>query len=153
IFAPTRCGVEPVVETIVTSAAASPRSSASATAAKTSWFTVADYTRLPMQVADRRRLGARQERFVEGLGAGGRGEVAGQRIDRHERDALRHVERLTGVAGQGALHELRPDRQRRLRAAEADRLVVVEADPHDRQQLRREADEPGVAQIVRRARL
>ena len=47
----------------------------------------------------------------------------------------------------------RPDRQRRLRAAEAERLVVVEADPDDRQQLRREADEPGVAQVVGRAGL
>ena len=46
-----------------------------------------------------------------------------------------------------------PDRQRRLRAAQADRLVVVEADPDDRQQLRREADEPGVAQVVGRAGL
>ena len=38
ILAPMRCGVEPVVATIVTSAAGSPRSSASATAANTSWF-------------------------------------------------------------------------------------------------------------------
>ena len=29
-----------------------------------------------------------------------------------------------------------------------ERLVVVEPDPDDRQQLRREADKPGVAQIV-----
>ena len=34
-----------------------------------------------------------------------------------------------------------------------ERLVVVEPDPDHRQQLRREADEPGVAQIVGRARL
>src|SRR5215467_13029788 len=39
ILAPTRWGVEPRADTIVTSAAGSPRSSASATAAKTSWFT------------------------------------------------------------------------------------------------------------------
>ena len=38
------------------------------------------------------------------------------------------------AAGQRALHERRPDRQRRLRAAEAERLVVVEADPHHGQQ-------------------
>jgi hypothetical protein len=38
ILAPTRCGVEPVVDTIVTRAAGSPRSRASATAAKTSRF-------------------------------------------------------------------------------------------------------------------
>src|SRR4051812_5078275 len=41
ILAPTRCGVDPVVETMVTSAAGSPRSSASVTAEKTSWFTEA----------------------------------------------------------------------------------------------------------------
>jgi hypothetical protein len=39
IFAPTRCGVEPVDAVIVTSATSSPRWSASASAAKTSWFT------------------------------------------------------------------------------------------------------------------
>ena len=62
-------------------------------------------------------------------------------------------ERHVRMAGQRAHHERRPDRQRRLRAAQAERLVVVEADPDDRQQLRREADEPGVAQIVGRAGL
>src|SRR5207253_8453825 len=39
----TRCGVEPCVATMVTSAAASPRSSASATAANTSRFTLQLY--------------------------------------------------------------------------------------------------------------
>jgi hypothetical protein len=38
IFAPTRCGVEPVEEVIVTSATSSPRWSASDSAANTSWF-------------------------------------------------------------------------------------------------------------------
>src|ERR1051325_9801654 len=47
IFAPTRCGVDPVVDTIVTSAADSPRSSASATAANTSWFIWRDYDTPP----------------------------------------------------------------------------------------------------------
>src|SRR6185312_15502434 len=45
ILAPTRWGVDPVVDTIVTSAAGSPRSSASATAAKTSRFISVDYMR------------------------------------------------------------------------------------------------------------
>ena len=57
IFAPTRCGVEPVVDTIVTSAAGSPRSSASATAAKTSWFICCDYTRVGS--AGQREVGGR----------------------------------------------------------------------------------------------
>src|SRR4051812_1782316 len=55
IFAPTRWGVEPVVETIVTSAAGSPRSSAAATAAKTSRFTRDDYT--GQEGRERRRAG------------------------------------------------------------------------------------------------
>jgi hypothetical protein len=38
IFAPARCGVEPLARTTVTSAAASPRASASAAAARTSSF-------------------------------------------------------------------------------------------------------------------
>src|SRR5437773_4197217 len=45
ILAPTRWGVDPVVDTIVTSAAGSPRSSASETAAKTSRFISDDYMR------------------------------------------------------------------------------------------------------------
>src|SRR5689334_2355367 len=44
IFAPTRCGVDPVVDTIVTSAAGSPFAIASDTAAKTSLFISRDYT-------------------------------------------------------------------------------------------------------------
>src|SRR5689334_24262865 len=38
IFAPVRCGVDPVERTIVTSAAGSPRSSAAAAAGRTSSF-------------------------------------------------------------------------------------------------------------------
>ena len=53
-----------------------------------------------------------------------------------------------GLPGERRLHELGPDGQRRPAAAEAQRLVVVEAHPDDGQQLRREADEPGVAQVV-----
>src|SRR5688572_31148052 len=39
IFAPTRCGVEPLARTIVTSALGSPRSSAAAAAGRTASFT------------------------------------------------------------------------------------------------------------------
>ena len=72
-------------------------------------------------------------------------------IDIDEDDALGRFERRAGAAAERAHHELRPDRQRRLRAAQAERLIVVESDPDDGQQLRREADEPRVAQIVGRA--
>ena len=46
--------------------------------------------------------------------------------------AVGHVERLVGAAGQRPRHERRPDRQRRLGAAQAERLVVVEARPRRR---------------------
>ena len=46
-----------------------------------------------------------------------------------------------------------PDRKRGLRAAQPDRLIVVEADPDHGQQFRREADEPRVALVVGRAGL
>src|SRR6185436_7333318 len=51
IFAPTRCGVDPVVETMVTRAAGSPRSSAAATAAKTSRFIFRKYSAAPCWMA------------------------------------------------------------------------------------------------------
>src|SRR5437763_16146676 len=124
IFAPTRCGVEPVVDTIVTSAAGSPFSRASETAAKTSWFTDSDYSEAlpscragrsrpcgpggPVDLARVRRLGARDERFVDDLRARRRREFAALRADRDEADAVGHVERHAALAGGGGLHELRP---------------------------------------------
>src|SRR4051812_40163777 len=93
IFAPTRCAVDPVVATIVTSAAGSPRSSASATAAKTSRFICVDYTVRPgrppdlsMQIAGLARFGAGEERLVDHLGAVRAGELASLGVDVHEGD-------------------------------------------------------------------
>src|SRR5437899_1528726 len=60
IFAPVRCGVEPLERTIVTSAAGSPRSSAAAAAGRTSSFTRAPRSdqdfdlRLLLQAVDER---------------------------------------------------------------------------------------------------
>src|SRR6187200_119715 len=108
IFAPTRCGVEPVVEMMVTSAAGSPRSSASATAANTSRFTLCrlyvgrvllDAPASAMQIALLGGFGSSQERFPEAFRAVRRDEFARLRIDVREGDALRHVERDTGPAG------------------------------------------------------
>src|SRR4051794_17494364 len=107
IFAPTRWGVEPTVETIVTSAAASPRSSAAATAAKTSWFIDRDYSdtlgfsraSVSVHIARGERLGAGQERFTDHPRAERAGEFAGVRIDLDPVDALGHVEGDAGVAG------------------------------------------------------
>src|SRR5215831_1892520 len=176
ILAPTRCGVEPRAEMIVTSAAGSPRSSASATAAKTSWFTDAiiragwaggagragreeipsSEPRVPspeprasmVQVADFLRLGAGEERGAGDAGARWRGQPARREVDVHERDALGHLELDVAAAGERSRHELGPDRQCGLGAGEAERLVVVESYPDHREQLRREADEPCVALIV-----
>ena len=52
-----------------------------------------------------------------------------------------------------AVHVARPDRQAGVAAGEAHAVPVVEADPHQRQDARRVADEPGVAIVVRRAGL
>ena len=100
------------------------------------------------------RLGAREEGLAEDARAARRGELAGVAVDVDEGDALRRVERRCSARPASA-RDMNggPDRQRRLRAAQAERLVVVEPDPDHRQQLRREADEPGVAQVVGRAGL
>src|SRR5947209_16258931 len=93
ILAPTRCGVDPVVETIVTSAAGSPRSSASATAAKTSWFTWELYGPLVLvHVAGDHRLGSRNEGLANHLRTVRARELAGVRIDLDVIDALCRVE-------------------------------------------------------------
>src|SRR5262245_42281135 len=99
------------------------------------------------------RLRAREEALAEDLRARRGRELAGLFVDVDEDDAVRDVEGARGLAGRSAGHERRPDRERGLRAAEADRLVVVEADPHDREEVRREADEPGITQVVGRAGL
>ena len=107
-----------------------------------------------MQLADLGRLGAGEERLAED--ARDSPGAAILPVSRSMSTKMMPSGALNvdvGVAGQGAGHERGPDRQRRLRAAQAERLVVVHADPDDRQQLGREADEPGVAQIVGRSRL
>src|SRR6186713_674072 len=91
IFAPTRCGVEPVVETMVTSAAGSPRSSASETAANTSRFTLV-IIESAMEIAHLSRLCSTQEGFLEAFRAARRHQLAGVRIDVREGDAFWHVE-------------------------------------------------------------
>ena len=62
---------------------------------------------------------------------------------------------FVGTAGHRLGHEVGPDGRRRLaaRLAAPELLHVVEADPDRGQQVGREADEPGVALVVRRAGL
>src|SRR5207249_1544897 len=76
------------------------------------------------------------------------GPLAARRIDLGSLDARRHEERRARLPGRGRLHEVDPYRKRGLRSRKPERVVVVEADPDDHQQIRREADEPGVASIV-----
>src|SRR5262245_57746272 len=95
------------------------------------------------------RLGAWEEALPEHFGAGRRGELARFLVDVHEDDTLGRLEGLARVACESARHEGGPDWQRGLRAAEADGLVVVEANPDHCEEFRREAHEPGVAEVVR----
>src|SRR5207249_6371036 len=106
-----------------------------------------------MNLARLGRLRPSDERFAERLRTRGTGELAAFRADLDEADVLGDIERDAGPAGERALHELRPDRQRRLRAAQADGLIVVEAHPHHREELASEDRGPRVANVDARARL
>src|SRR5688572_27418555 len=159
ILAPTRCGVEPFDDTIVTSAASSPRESASPSAAKTSWF-ISRSIQYPVarsqknscwllasgywlletvQFTDTERFSTRQKCFIRHTWTRGCGDLAGIAIDLDERHTLRRIERGAAAPGQRVLHERRPDRQRRLRPAQAKRLIVVKTHPHHGQELGRKA--------------
>src|SRR5437867_2846540 len=86
------------------------------------------------------RFGAGDEGLVVDARAGGERQLARVAIDLREGDALGNLEGDARAAGERGLHEVGPDGERRLRAGERDRLVVVEADPDHREQLRCEAD-------------
>src|SRR5438874_6886742 len=101
-----------------------------------------------MNRAGFRRLGAGEKRFAIDIRAVRRRELARVLVDVDEYDAFGNVEGLAGVARECARHELRPDRKRGLRAAQTDGLVVIQPDPHNRQQFGRKADEPGISKIV-----
>src|SRR4029079_18328540 len=103
--------------------------------------------RSAVEVAHVVRFGAREERLADHFRAVRPGQFAGFAIDVHEGDAGRRLEWNAGVAGERRPHALGPDPQGRARGAQADRLVVIESDPDHREQLRREANEPGVAQV------
>ena len=106
-----------------------------------------------VQLADFGRLGARQERFLEDAR-----DSPGRRSCRYRGRCRR------SVMPSGALNVTlaRPASARVMNAVQIGsaacvplrptRLVVVQADPDHRQQLGREADEPGIAEIVGRAR-
>ena len=83
------------------------------------------------------------------------GEQARLAIDAREHDPLRHGEIAHRIRRRRRLHELDPDRQRGARAglAPAEEAALVVADPHAGDDVRREAHEPGVGLLVRRAGL
>ena len=105
-----------------------------------------------MRLAAVARLSAGQERRIDDARTERRGQLARLVVNLGPADSFGRFERHAATACEGALHELSPNRQRCLCAGQADQLVVVEPDPDDRQQFRGEADEPGIAQIVGRAR-
>src|SRR5882724_8565244 len=80
---------------------------------------------------------------------------AGIRRNAQRHEAIGHWPFLLRYALQRLAHELDPDRQRRLRAllGLAERALLIEADPHGADEILREAVEPGVLRLVRRARL
>src|SRR5262249_44677042 len=92
-------------------------------------------TSVDVQLTDLGGLGACQKRFVEHARAVRRGQLAGIAIDVREGDAVRRLEADALMAGKRADHEGRPDGKRRLRSAEPERLVVVEAHPDDGEEL------------------
>ena len=103
ILAPTRCGVEPVVETMVTSAAGSPALERLGDGGEDFLVHLALYAIMDQSRGDRRpaappsrqapaseadgrsqswvRLGAGQERLRDGARAAGAGELAGVGVD------------------------------------------------------------------------
>ena len=172
----------PVRGTMVTSATASPRASAAVRAARTASMgnytrsctghesrsdehgaerrspcdraprpVIYD---LPVHVAHLGRFGAAQERLLEQrAGSSGPASLPVSRSMSTQMMPGGSAKGRFGWPASARHHERRPDGQRRLRAAQAERLVVVEAHPDHGQQLRREADEPRVAQVVGGARL
>src|SRR5207244_1346818 len=108
----------------------------------------------PRLLPDRTWLRSRDEGFVQrARQIGGR---AGVLVDRHEHDVAGRLEgwRIGAIADPG-LEDVDPDRQRRFGAghALAEWLFLVVADPHAERDVRIEADEPGVAEVVGRGRL
>src|SRR6185369_15586583 len=70
-----------------------------------------------------------------------------------DRDAGRNRKAVVRRIGERLPHEIGPDRKRRLGAGKTHARVVVEADPDRSFEHRREADEPRVLVIIRRAGL
>ena len=106
-----------------------------------------------MQVADFERFAASQKRFGRDPGACRQGQAAGVTVDFDEADTFGRLETDVVVTRQGALHEVSPNGKRGLGPAQSERGIVIETHPYDGQQLGCESDEPGVPQIVGRARL
>src|SRR5207249_734486 len=109
--------------------------------------------RLPVERARLLRLRPGEEGLAAGDRASRGGELAGFGIDIAPHDVVGHREvALARLAARGA-HEVGPDGERSLRAREPGRPAAVEPHPDAGHHLGREAYEPRVAGVVRRARL
>src|SRR6478672_885954 len=107
-----------------------------------------DLLRHPAVLLAGRRLRPGQEHLADHDRAEGTRAPPVGGVDLRVRDAGRLAEPATRVDVEGLPHEVRPDRQRTLRARESGRGAVVEADPHQGQEVRRVAHEPRVATVV-----
>src|SRR4051812_39484679 len=100
-----------------------------------------------MGVADARRLRTRDEDLVVLRRAEVAGNQAGLVADARLRDTRWALERVAAevrAERDRFLHELRPDRERRLGARQPELAIVVEADPDGAHHVGRVADEPAV---------
>src|SRR5438128_4062473 len=98
-------------------------------------------------------LGAGEEGLAPHLGAAGGGEESGGGVDVPPDDVVGDLERTRRPGPGRRAHEVDPDGKRALGTGEPGRRAVVETHPDAGDHLGREADEPGVAGVVRRAGL
>ena len=101
-----------------------------------------------MQPAELNRLSPGDKDFVPDLGTCHGGQLACSGVDRGGHDAARRGEPVdVPILGtlMGALHELRPDRERATGARKLEVAIVVESDPDYADQSRRKPGKPSVA--------
>ncbi len=94
------------------------------------------------------RSGAAEERLGHNTRTVRPCQLPGVGIDIGEGDVLRHGELRFGLTSERLDHERCPDGQGRLRSAETERLILVEAHPDHGQQIVCEACKPRVPKIV-----
>src|SRR5205809_4911349 len=109
-----------------------------------------DFAALGVEGTDGGRLGAGHENLVLLLRAIGGHQVPRLRIDRPIDHVVRTPPVDIGNESDHAIHVRGPDGYAGVAAGQANAMPVVEADPHQREDARRVADEPGVSVVARR---